>query len=656
MGAGASLDASSVLTKEEAKAIAGDQWDEAKWEAAEKDEAGAVRAELLIAHIAAATVARPDEFSGLGEEARKRAAKTRAKELKAEISKWSEDFEENQGRKPSEEDKVAIKDKVDLFKHYKAMYQAKAPHGDDSKQPAAKVSSVKPSDDESSPRPALVPTTDEFSGLGEEARKRAAKTRAKELKAEISKWSEDFEENQGRKPSEEDKVAIKDKVDLFKHYKAMYQAKTPHGDDSKQPAAKVSSVKPSDDESSPRPARADAGAASARALTSPHAIQASPDASMMEVREEINADADAPEAVAYPDPDPDPDPDARTALVDYADKASLLRVARQGYVQLVSPQLFIDCHEEGRPLPRCQDVASEYVLGARPLADERTEIIAVSYCWISPRHPDPDGYHVETLCHMLRKFLSGRYDESEREMDYHMPESEIVPTAWWLRDQGFSFGAGDGRPVAVFFDYVSLPQTPRSQDDDIVMDKGLQNINVWYAHAHTTTWMLTSLPPGTMRKSYDSSGWTCFEWCIGGVVSSQDKLLRIDEVAREELVSGAWNDEEFDYLQVALVTMDARGPPLTPDDFARIVQGKVFTNKADCEKIVIPKYRATFDDVIVGAQQLNYAVSLDAVAAFCLLFNVLNLFCGSLAQINGPSIIKLRGCAFATRTHSCYYT
>ena len=143
MGAGASLDASSVLTKEEAKAIAGDQWDEAKWEAAEKDEAGAVRAELLIAHIAAATVARPDEFSGLGEEARKRAAKTRAKELKAEISKWSEDFEENQGRKPSEEDKVAIKDKVDLFKHYKAMYQAKAPHGDDSKQPAAKVSSVK---------------------------------------------------------------------------------------------------------------------------------------------------------------------------------------------------------------------------------------------------------------------------------------------------------------------------------------------------------------------------------------------------------------------------------------------------------------------------------------------------------------------------------
>ena len=34
MGAGASLDTAAVLTKAEAMAAAGDQWDEAKWEAA----------------------------------------------------------------------------------------------------------------------------------------------------------------------------------------------------------------------------------------------------------------------------------------------------------------------------------------------------------------------------------------------------------------------------------------------------------------------------------------------------------------------------------------------------------------------------------------------------------------------------------------------
>ena len=49
MGAGASLDAASVLTKEEVVALAGDQWNESQWEAAQKDEAGRVKAEDLIA-------------------------------------------------------------------------------------------------------------------------------------------------------------------------------------------------------------------------------------------------------------------------------------------------------------------------------------------------------------------------------------------------------------------------------------------------------------------------------------------------------------------------------------------------------------------------------------------------------------------------------
>ena len=49
MGAGASIDAASMLSKEEAMALAGDQWDEAKWEAAEKDESGKIKAELILA-------------------------------------------------------------------------------------------------------------------------------------------------------------------------------------------------------------------------------------------------------------------------------------------------------------------------------------------------------------------------------------------------------------------------------------------------------------------------------------------------------------------------------------------------------------------------------------------------------------------------------
>ena len=48
MGAGSSIKSGSVLTKDDAKAFAGDLWDEVQWEAAEKDNEGRVRAELLL--------------------------------------------------------------------------------------------------------------------------------------------------------------------------------------------------------------------------------------------------------------------------------------------------------------------------------------------------------------------------------------------------------------------------------------------------------------------------------------------------------------------------------------------------------------------------------------------------------------------------------
>ena len=58
MGASASVvvDAAAFLTKDEAMALAGaDQWDEAQWEAAEKDDQGRVKAELVLLAAAPAT-------------------------------------------------------------------------------------------------------------------------------------------------------------------------------------------------------------------------------------------------------------------------------------------------------------------------------------------------------------------------------------------------------------------------------------------------------------------------------------------------------------------------------------------------------------------------------------------------------------------------
>ena len=63
MGATASMDTASILTKEEAMAAAGELWDEAKWEAAEKDSEGKVKAEVFLAFAPAAAEAAAAEAS-----------------------------------------------------------------------------------------------------------------------------------------------------------------------------------------------------------------------------------------------------------------------------------------------------------------------------------------------------------------------------------------------------------------------------------------------------------------------------------------------------------------------------------------------------------------------------------------------------------------
>merc|ERR1712232_1447734 len=136
--------------------------------------------------------------------------------------------------------------------------------------------------------------------------------------------------------------------------------------------------------------------------------------------------------------------------------------------------------------------------------------------------------------------------------------------AQWLRDQGFCFGSGDGRPVGSFFDWMSVPQDKpkgsRTPEQTVAFKAALANINVWYAHAATITIMLTSLPPGLARADYDHSGWTNFERCVAGIISQSTNLLCIDSAAREKLLGSEL--ENMDYLELSLKTQDkARGAP-----------------------------------------------------------------------------------------------
>ena len=72
-------------------------------------------------------------------------------------------------------------------------------------------------------------------------------------------------------------------------------------------------------------------------------------------------------------------------------------------------------------------------------------------------HPDPDGFHLAIVCHIVRKCLS----------------TEIRRGSW---------------DVGLFWDFGSLYQNPRDPDQDDLYKKGLAASNIWFASAESYVW------------------------------------------------------------------------------------------------------------------------------------------------------------------------
>merc|ERR1711998_761585 len=106
--------AAAMLGKDDAMAVMGDLWDEAKWEAAEKDEQGKIRV---------------DHFIKIAEPLSKAAAKAGARQTYAEIKAWRTEFRQREGRKPHSKDKGAIQGKYAMYQFYTLSYEIAAAQG-----------------------------------------------------------------------------------------------------------------------------------------------------------------------------------------------------------------------------------------------------------------------------------------------------------------------------------------------------------------------------------------------------------------------------------------------------------------------------------------------------------------------------------------------
>lgn len=104
-------------------------------------------------------------------------------------------------------------------------------------------------------------------------------------------------------------------------------------------------------------------------------------------------------------------PNAECALERYTEPASIWEALATGHVKLVKMRWLIAYYEAGGVLPRRQDLPPEAFISLEELKrmygdgnrDGVLPIIAVSFCWETPAHPDPHGKQLATVAAMLKK-------------------------------------------------------------------------------------------------------------------------------------------------------------------------------------------------------------------------------------------------------------
>jgi len=119
-------------------------------------------------------------------------------------------------------------------------------------------------------------------------------------------------------------------------------------------------------------------------------------------------------------------------------------------------------------------------------------------------------------------------------------------------------------------------------------------VSLWYTHARTYHWMLTTVPDGI--TPFSARGWPTFEHALGDLLTDCCKL--IDTVDFDDDTCTSW----FKTLKICT---KARKPPILPQAFKNELARKVFTKEAD-RALLASMYEATFMEVMSTSQVFKY--------------------------------------------------
>lgn len=357
---------------------------------------------------------------------------------------------------------------------------------------------------------------------------------------------------------------------------------------------------------------------------------------------------------------------------EYTSKESLLRIVEKGTVRLLRPQFLMKWCANGAetgPIPHRLELErleamlnepgeEEIFLDVETLNSEerkRVEIIAVSCSRLGGDdnyHPDPEGFHLETIDRLLRSFLFGTLSTTS------------VTDAHERHQRGFRFGAGDDRPVGIFWDWCSIYHIDdirgapeKAPEQKAAANEALEKIPLWYANTSTIVWLLHYMPP-TYKKNnqpiYVDDGWRTFERHVAAISTKSCDLLDINIEFRSMVVDKAFAAEptEFvmgkdqfggkkekpirdkrtgklvetdahmewrrvttitdsyfngNYMQLCIDTMvHERHLPLTPEQFNAIIDEEMeASGRRECHWAIKDSYRQAFNALFGRAPQVS---------------------------------------------------
>jgi len=196
-------------------------------------------------------------------------------------------------------------------------------------------------------------------------------------------------------------------------------------------------------------------------------------------------------------------------------------------------------------------------------------IIVLSYGWLSQEHPDPDGFHLS------RVFLCLKAHRAH--FQHQFPDTGL------------------------FWDFASLPQKPRSEEEDVIFRRGLAAMALLYSTTYHIVVQLKEMPAKEGRSNltpYSLRGWCSFEEVVASILKSSQMVLDLRLAATCFQTGGGW-------LDVTRHAVAGRQPPFHPNRMEKLLLTKKFTNNADT-KVVARLYRDFFHEVCGAVQRLHF--------------------------------------------------